>query len=128
MARPRKKWRLTYPGGHVEDRFTSKRATYEFLQSLARGGTTGAVRVWVDEGAGRGWDLYERVNLAEIGGRAVAARDEITISRYGRGACPVCDRAISLTKAGVLRTHGREKDVGQRFMNCRGSGQMPKED
>jgi RNase P subunit RPR2 len=44
-----------------------------------------------------------------------------------RGVCPDCDRSISLTVAGRIRTHGREKDVGQRFMNCRGSGQKPKE-
>jgi hypothetical protein len=57
----------------------------------------------------------------------VGVRDEMTISPYGRGTCPVCDRSISLTKAGGLRVHGRERDVGQRFMNCRGSGQKPKE-
>lgn len=51
---------------------------------------------------------------------------DLTISPYGRDDCPHCGRNISLTKKGVLRVHGREKDLGQRFTNCPGSGRAPK--
>lgn len=52
---------------------------------------------------------------------------DMTISPYGRGTCPEprCGRDISLTKKGVLRVHGREKDLGNRWQNCPGSGQPP---
>lgn len=63
----RKKWRLTYSDSPGEDPFPSQRKAYEFIQLLAVGGT-GVVRVWVDEGAGRGWELFERVDLAEVAG------------------------------------------------------------
>lgn len=44
-----------------------------------------------------------------------------------RGICrePRCGRDISLTKKGVLRVHGREKDLGNRWQNCPGSGKAP---
>lgn len=46
-----------------------------------------------------------------------------------RGTCrePRCGRSISLTKKGVLRVHGREKDLGNRWQNCPGSGKPPAE-
>jgi hypothetical protein len=54
---------------------------------------------------------------------------DYAISPYGRGVCPEprCGRSISLTKKGVLRVHGREKDLGNRWQNCPGSGQVPVE-
>jgi hypothetical protein len=57
----------------------------------------------------------------------MATAEDMTISQYGRGICPVCARSISLTKAGVIRVHGRERDTGQRFAYCRGGGEPPKE-
>jgi len=54
------------------------------------------------------------------------ADEAMTLSRYGRGLCPVCDRSISLTKAGKLRSHGRERDTGDRFSYC--AGREPKAD
>lgn len=55
--------------------------------------------------------------------RATSA--DMTISPYGRAACPSCGRDISLTKKDVVRVHGREKDLGKRFTNCPGSGKAP---
>lgn len=56
-----------------------------------------------------------------------ATAADMTISPYGRGTCPElrCQRDISLTKKGVLRVHGREKDLGNRWQNCPGSGKAP---
>jgi hypothetical protein len=57
----------------------------------------------------------------------VATRDDMTISRYGRGTCPVCDRDISLTKAGVVRHHASDVwYAGRRQYRCQGAGQKPK--
>jgi hypothetical protein len=42
-----------------------------------------------------------------------------------RGVCPVCGRSMQLRRNGSLRVHGRELDVGQRFMNCSGTGAFP---
>lgn len=50
---------------------------------------------------------------------------DMTTSPYGRDACPVCGRNISLKKNGRMRTHGREKDTGRRFSICLGSGEKP---
>lgn len=49
------------------------------------------------------------------------------VEKPTRGTCPnpKCGRSISLTKKGVLRVHGRESDLGQRFTNCPGSGKAP---
>lgn len=63
--------------------------------------------------------------LAPAPKRATAA--DLTISPYGRDSCPSCGRDISLTKKGVMRVHGREKDLGNRWQNCPGSGQAPVE-
>lgn len=51
---------------------------------------------------------------------------DMAISPYGRGTCPVCDRNISLTKAGAIRQHGA-KDGSWPPSNCAGWGQKPKE-
>jgi ssDNA-binding Zn-finger/Zn-ribbon topoisomerase 1 len=42
-----------------------------------------------------------------------------------RGTCPVCGRSMQLRRNGSLRVHGRESDVGNRFMNCSGTGSFP---
>lgn len=51
---------------------------------------------------------------------------DMTVSRFGRGACPTCDRGIALTRDGKVRTHGA-KDKSWPPVNCAGSGQNPKE-
>lgn len=56
----------------------------------------------------------------------MATAEDMTISRYGRGTCPVCDRPISLTKAGRVRNHGDKKHFPP--VACAGSWQKPKED
>lgn len=43
----------------------------------------------------------------------------------GKGACSVCGRVLTLTKRGVLRMHGREREAGQRSGNCLGAGELP---
>ncbi len=52
---------------------------------------------------------------------------DMTLSRFGRGICPACDRSIALTKTGVVRNHGA-KDKSWPPSNCAGSRQEPKED
>ncbi len=71
MAAPRKKWATGE--GVKRDEFTSRRATYEWVQTLARSHAAGMepvrhLTVWVDEGLGRGWELYETVDLADLAG------------------------------------------------------------
>lgn len=75
MARPRKLWatqpplmkiaRLTHP---------SRVAAYRNVQNWAtlfRAGELSSrvteIEVWVDDQDGRGWQLFERVNLADYG-------------------------------------------------------------
>ncbi len=60
----------------------------------------------------------------------MATRDEMTISRYGRGICPVCDTSIALLKNGTVRAHRAGWVWQNRLDNperCRGAGQNPKE-
>lgn len=52
--------------------------------------------------------------------------ETMTLDRYGRGACPTCGRSISLTKAGLIRTHGAKSGAWPPE-NCVGTGQKPKE-
>lgn len=60
----------------------------------------------------------------------MGTRDEMTISRYGQGICPVCDRPIRLLKNGVIGPHGNKiRDLADpRWgQNCVGWGKQPKE-
>jgi hypothetical protein len=60
----------------------------------------------------------------------VSAHDEMTISQYGRGTCPVCGRSIRTLKDGTIGYHYHGNGVtsstdpwyGQR---CQGWGQKP---
>lgn len=56
--------------------------------------------------------------------------EDCTISRFGRGICrePACGRSISLTRKGVLRTHGAKTPGVWPPMECPGSGEPPKEE
>ncbi len=51
---------------------------------------------------------------------------DMSLSRFGRGLCPVCGRDIALTKAGKVRTHGAKSEAWPP-VNCDGSSQDPKE-
>lgn len=67
----RKKWAASWDGrprdlaapGH------SKKAVYDWIAKaaaeLSRSSYPPIVNVWVDEGLGRGWERYERVDLRE---------------------------------------------------------------
>lgn len=71
MAAKRKKWKVTYEGADAFDQFTSENKTYEWLRSLAASHAAGQssmdprVKVWVDEGGSRGWQLHDDPNLSE---------------------------------------------------------------
>lgn len=72
MAKPRKKWatKLNTPGAPMKN-FPSETKAFANVRELAKfvqggteiGGTT--VKVFVDEGLGRGWELFEVVDLAD---------------------------------------------------------------
>jgi hypothetical protein len=51
---------------------------------------------------------------------------DMTLSRFGRGTCPVCDRNTALTKTGLIRQHG-SGDGAWPPRTCAGVGQPPKE-
>lgn len=71
MPTKRKKWKVTYTGSDATDQFTSEKKTYEFLRSLAKSyradpaSMDPRVKVWVDEGDSRGWQLYDDPDLSE---------------------------------------------------------------
>ena len=72
--------------------------------------------------------IYQRVGklAAEL---ADLRRELVEEDAVKRGTCPVCDRSMSLTKAGVLRHHASDLWVaGRRQYRCDGAGQKPKED
>jgi len=68
MAKLRKKWQLRYQGTRVTDDFTSEKAAYEFIGVLAR--------TWAAEQTGRGWECFERVDLADLVPEAKGKLDE----------------------------------------------------
>lgn len=67
MAKLRKKWSTTVGGNPVTRcTYTSEAATYRAVGQHRALVEAGALRgsytsVWVDERAGRGWQLYERI-------------------------------------------------------------------
>ncbi len=70
---PRKKWATRHHPGETRRTHTSKPAAYRYVQEQAEHYRTGLLRsdlnrinVYVDEGLGRGWELYETVNLADL--------------------------------------------------------------
>lgn len=56
----------------------------------------------------------------------MATREDMTISRYGRGTCPACLRSIALTKAGTVGKHGDKKSFPPQ--DCAGYGREPKDE
>jgi hypothetical protein len=62
----RKKWQTRFVGR--PRRHASQAATYRYIEELRQDWGLGAISVrqltvWVDEGDGRGFQLYERVDL-----------------------------------------------------------------
>jgi hypothetical protein len=73
MAAPRKKWATRHHPGEKRRTHISQVATYRYVQQQAEAYHVGMIRrdlnrinVYVDEGLGRGWELYETVNLADL--------------------------------------------------------------
>lgn len=73
MATPRKKWSTRTTPRSAYKRHDSKPAAYRYVASMARDFHLGMlradltqIRVYVDEGSGV--QLYETVNLADLGG------------------------------------------------------------
>jgi hypothetical protein len=57
--------------GDTRDEFPSMKQAYEFVQALTFSYAAGQIEnprltVWVDEGDGQGWRLYETLDLAEL--------------------------------------------------------------
>jgi hypothetical protein len=70
---PRKKWRTRTWVGSRWVSHPSQAAAYRYIQREAQQFQAGMLRaevthvtVQVDEGLGRGWELFERVSLAEL--------------------------------------------------------------
>ncbi len=73
MAAPRKKWatrqhpadpRTTHPSKPAAYRYVQQQAEYFHLGMIRR--DLNRINVYVDEGHGRGWELYETVDLADL--------------------------------------------------------------
>lgn len=52
---------------------------------------------------------------------------EMATGRDGREPCSACGRHMTITKEGLIRTHGAKDRSVWPPMNCRGSGQPPAE-
>lgn len=70
MSRPRKLWSTTFMGDPMRRRHESRAAAYRYVENDRRNWLCGALRwhvidIWVDERDGRGWQRYERIDLAE---------------------------------------------------------------
>lgn len=73
MAATYKKWATRHHPGERRKTHTSKVAVYRFVQQQAEAYHVGMIRrdlnrinVYVNEGRGRGWELYETVDLADL--------------------------------------------------------------
>lgn len=51
---------------------------------------------------------------------------DMTLSQFGRAACPVCGRDTALTKAGTVRQHGSADKKAWPPTACAGVGKAPK--
>jgi hypothetical protein len=73
-AKPRKLWATSFRGVPDKRRHESKAVAYRYVQNATTNYAAGVryrtthVNVWVDERGGRGWELYETVDLAELAG------------------------------------------------------------
>ena len=72
MAAKRKKWATSIRPG-LRTSHQSQAAAYRkvafYAEQYAAGMLSGSqVAVWVDEGAGRGWELFETVTLSDLAG------------------------------------------------------------
>jgi hypothetical protein len=76
----RKLWSTRFDRIPVEhQRHESKAAAYRYVENEVRNWLCGALRsqhlsVYVDERDGRGWQLYEKVDLAELAKRDGGAK------------------------------------------------------
>lgn len=61
----RKKWGFTVNDGEMQ-RHISERAVYDAALEEAENWVVGRITVWVDEGHGFGWGVYEYLDLAEL--------------------------------------------------------------
>ncbi len=73
MAATIKKWATRHHPGERRKSHTSEVAAYRFVRQQADLYHEGMIRrdlnrinVYVDEGRGRGWELHETVNLADL--------------------------------------------------------------
>lgn len=82
MAKPRKKWavQLSVPSAELQ-RHTSEANAYAHVGAIAKGFAAGdfskdvrKVNVFVDEG--RGWELFDRVDLRELAEMQAALADQ----------------------------------------------------
>ncbi len=69
---PRKKWATRLNPADQRKTHPSEAAVWRYVNAVADQYRSGLLRrdlsrltVWVDEGLGRGWELYETVNLAD---------------------------------------------------------------
>lgn len=76
MAKPRKLWRTDWrddASAYRSTRHESQAAAYRYVRNDAANYACNPdvrprfTEVWVDERDGRGWQLYERVDLADYG-------------------------------------------------------------
>lgn len=70
MAKPRKKWQVTYGrGGAFAKRVPSQPKAYEWIRTellnISALSSDPIAVVWVDEGDNRGWQRYDEVDLNE---------------------------------------------------------------
>lgn len=60
MAALRRKWRVEPDQGWQAYSFPSEPKAYEYVQKICKDpGGTERIKVWIDERAGRGWELFE---------------------------------------------------------------------
>jgi hypothetical protein len=83
MRKPRKLWSVRFPRvpGDRRSRLDSEASAYRYVRNYAASWDRGALRspivnVEVDERDGRGWQLYEQVDLRTYGAWPEADTDE----------------------------------------------------
>lgn len=61
-VKPRKKWRVEIDDGRIAYSFPSERKAFEYANTNGRSWAAREIRILVDEGRGRGWELFERLS------------------------------------------------------------------